>query len=242
MARPVDMPPGQPKPDIKSRSRRPFDDWPHPKPRSRSWGVYRRGHRLRGPALKREAVRCDASADREREAGVRGVPGLFADSNRAPVTNPTGRATRVPVSARVPVRACILRCLSSGMRREVRLQVGERVGEARVVWLDLQQRLVTADRSCRARSDRRMRRSPVRCRSCPRSCRFGLWGPRSRWAPATLRRPPGGLGVGLPWRPPVAAFASVPTMSTGKRDEKNPDQLHGLSIGWTAREHDWPNG
>jgi len=45
------------------------------------------------------------SADKEREAGVRGVPGLFADSDRAPATNPTGRATR---SSRAPrsSRAC----------------------------------------------------------------------------------------------------------------------------------------
>jgi hypothetical protein len=28
----------------------------------------------------------------------------------------------------------------------------------------------------------------------------------------------------------------------GKRDEEDPEQLHGLSIGRMAHEHDWPNG
>ena len=51
----------------------------------------------------------------------------------------------VPVP-RVPMRVRSLRGLFCSLRGCVRLQVGERVGETRVVWLDLQQRLVTADR------------------------------------------------------------------------------------------------
>jgi hypothetical protein len=66
---------------------------------------------------------------------------------------------------------------------------------------------------------------------------------RSRWGSGSgdSETAAEGLGVGLPWTPPVAALASV-HHDHGKRNEENPEQLHGLSIGWTAREHDWPNG
>ena len=53
-----------------------------------------RAQRHDGFGLDRDLVVEGRSADREREAGVRGVPGLSANSNRAPATNPTGRATR----------------------------------------------------------------------------------------------------------------------------------------------------
>jgi hypothetical protein len=143
----------------------------------------------RGLGVNLDLVVEGRSADREREAGVRGVPGLFANSNRAPLrTRGAVRPgvpvrARVPVRPRVPVRARGLRGLSGGMRREVRLQVRERVGEARVVWLDLQQRLVTADRVVEP--------GPAIASGEVRSL-LPRW-PRSRWAPASLRQPPRGL-------------------------------------------------
>jgi hypothetical protein len=77
--------------------------------------------------------------------------------------------------ARVAVRARSLRSLSGGLRREVRLQVGERVGEARVVRLDLQQRIVTADRV--VEPGPAVARGEVRCGAgLVRGRRFGLRG------------------------------------------------------------------
>ena len=112
------------------------------------------------------------------------------------------------------MRARSLRRLSGGLRREVRLQVGERVGEARVVWLDLQQRLVTADRV--VEPGQAVARGEVRCGAgLVRGRRFRLGGlGLGGFGGLGLVSETEGLGVGLPWTPPVAALAIVPTMST----------------------------
>ena len=50
-----------------------------------------------------------------------------------------------------------------------------------------------------------------------------------------------GLGVGLP----CTAGGGVSDRAHddhGKRDEEDPEQLHGLNIGRTACKYDWPNG
>ena len=119
------------------------------------------------------------------------------------------------MGARVAVRARSLRCLSGGLRRGVRLQVPERAGQARVVRLDLQQRLVTADRVVEpgqavARGEVGCGAALVRGRRSASGASVSVGSEASVSVSATEE-----LGVGLPpWTPPVAALAIVPaTMS-----------------------------
>jgi len=113
-----------------------------------------------------------------------------------------------------PVGARGLCRLPVGLRRTVCLQVGDRVGEARVVWLDLQQCLVTADRVVEpghAVAPREIRRGAPSSEVVASALGVSAAVDSGNGESETVAE---GLGVGLPWTPPVAALAIVPaTMS-----------------------------
>ena len=156
------------------------------------------------------------SADREGWAAQARKPSLDAAAGwtaRARATTPRGRATR---SSRAPSsRACPQPSRPVWRPSPLRSPaVGERVGETWVVWLDLQQRLVTADRV--VEPGQAVARGEVRCGAgLVRGRCFCLGGlGLGRLGGSVSVSETEGLGVGLPWTPPVAALAIVPaTMS-----------------------------